>query len=63
MKGFKLSPLHLPPVKKVKVKRAHYRMILAASSCVALIAHYYIPDHEAKVAFALNLLFIIDPTV
>lgn len=63
MKGFKLSPVHLPPIKKVKVKRTHYRLMLFTASCVVLTAHHYIPEHDDKVAFALNLLFIIDPTV
>jgi hypothetical protein len=63
MKGFKLSKVHLPPVKRVKVKRTHYRLILFCSSCVLLVAHRYTPDYEAHVAWALNLLFIIDPTV
>lgn len=63
MKKFKLSPVHLPPIKRVKVKRSHYRVLLASCSCVVLIAHYYTPEHEAHVGLALNLLFVIDPTV
>jgi hypothetical protein len=63
MKGFKISPVHLPPIKKVKVKRTHYRLLLFTTSCVVLIAHHYVPEHDDKLAFALNLLFVIDPTV
>jgi len=63
MKGFKLSPLRLPPIKRVKVKRTHYRLTLFFISCVALTTHFYMPDFEAHLAFALNLLFIVDPTV
>ncbi len=67
MKGFKFSPMHLPPVKKVTVKRMHYRLLLLAASGVMLVVHYYAPDFESRygahLAFAVNLLFIIDPTV
>ena len=63
MKGFKLSPVHLPPIKRVKVKRTHYRLLLFTISCVVLIAHHYMPEHDAYYGFALNLLFVIDPTV
>lgn len=63
MKGFKISPVHLPPIKKVKVKRTHYRLLLFTISGVVLIAHHYAPDYDAHMAFAVNLLFIIDPTV
>lgn len=62
MQGFKFSPLKLPPIKKVKVKRSHYRMTLFAISCVGLAAHFTIPSYEVHLAFALNLLFIVDPT-
>lgn len=63
MKGFKLSPIHLPPIKKIKVKRAHYRMVLVLSSGAILVCAVYAPEHEMHVAFATNLLFALDPTV
>lgn len=62
MKGFKLSPLNLPPVRKVKVKRTHYRVLLGLFSMIVFAAHHYWPDYEVHLALALNALFVIDPT-
>lgn len=63
MKGFKLSPVHLPPIKRIQVKRTHYRVILACGSVVILVVHHYVPEHEAYVGLAVNLMFAFDPTV
>ncbi len=62
MKGFVMSTLHLPPIKKVKVKRTHYRVCLVLSSGLILVFHYHWPDYETHMAFAVNLLFAVDPT-
>lgn len=62
MKGFKLSPIHLPPIRRIKVKRTHYRAILGVASVLIFVAHAYIPDYEAHMALAVNMLFIVDPT-
>lgn len=61
MKGFHMVDLHCP-VKKVKVKRTHYRLILFSFSTVALYAHYYLPEHESHLAYLVNVLFVVDPT-
>lgn len=62
MKGFKMSTLHLPPIKKVQVKRRHYRVLLICCSAGIWVVHEYDPHHEMHVAFLTNLLFAIDPT-
>lgn len=58
-----MSDIHLPPVKKVQVKRRHYRLILICTSAGIWAAHEWAPEHEMHVAFLTNLLFAVDPTV
>ena len=62
MKGFKISPIHLPPVHKVRIKKRHYRLVLLVGSTAIVVVHYYAPNYEAHLGWALNILFIIDPT-
>lgn len=62
MKGFKLSPIHLPPLHRIKIRRTHYRMTLIFASGCIFMANRYAPAYEAHVAFATNFLFAIDPT-
>lgn len=63
MKGFNMSDLHFHPIKKVEVKRKHYRLVLVLSAGGIWIAHEFSPGHEMHVAFLTNLLFALDPTV
>lgn len=62
MRHFKMSKLHLPPVHRVKVRKTHYRLCLVMASGLILCFHYYWPDYESHMAFAVNLLFAVDPT-
>lgn len=57
-----MSNLHLPPVKKVQVKKSHYRVVLVCTAAGIWVAHEYHPDYEMHVAFLCNLLFAVDPT-
>lgn len=63
MKGFKISPIHLPPVHKIKVKRTHYRLILICAAGGVWICHELSPGYEMHVAFLTNALFALDPTI
>lgn len=63
MKGFKFSPIHLPPVHRVKVKRTHYRVILVTMSVVIWVCHEVSPGYEMHMVFLTNVLFALDPTV
>ena len=62
MRHFKMSPLHLPAVHKVKVRKVHYRACLAVTSVLILVFHFYLPEYEPHMALAVNLLFAVDPT-
>lgn len=62
MRDFRMSKLHLPPIKKVKVKRTHYRVCLVLTSGLILVFHYHWPEYESHMALAVNLLFAVDPT-
>jgi len=63
MKGFKLSKIHCPPIRKVKIKRHYYRTILIISAIGIWAVHEYNPHYEMHAAFLTNLLFALDPTV
>lgn len=63
MKGWHMSSVHLHPIKKIEVKRKHYRVILVVCAGGIWLTHEYFPDHEMHVAFLTNLLFAFDPTV
>lgn len=63
MKGFKLSPIHLPAATRIKVKKTHYKVILVVGSTLIVVVHHYYPQYEAHVSYALNILFIVDPSV
>jgi hypothetical protein len=56
-----MSPLHVNPIRKVKIRRIHFNVVLLLFSSGVLCAHYYFPQHEAHVGFATNLLFLMNP--
>ncbi len=60
---FKLVGGVLCPIRKVKVKKTHYRCLLMMAAGGIWMVHCYCPDYEMHVTFATNLLFAFDPTV
>jgi len=64
LKGFKTSPIKiLCPIRKVKVKKTHYKCLLILAATAIWGAHELVPYYEQQVIFMTNLLFIFDPTV
>lgn len=64
LRGTKWSPLRIQcPIRRVKVKKTHYKALLILASGAIWLAHHHMPDYEMHAVFATNLLFIFDPTV
>lgn len=64
LRGFKFSPIHvLCPIKRIKVRRLHYRVLLVTGGVVIYACHVYFPEFEIHVVVLVNTLFALDPTV
>lgn len=62
--NFKFSPLRvLCPVRRVKIRKFHYRILLVVGGVVIYCAHVYFPEFEIHVVVAVNTMFALDPTV
>lgn len=54
--------IHLVRIDPHKIRKTHYRRMVALMICTVTAAHYLIPDHEHLINLATNLLWLYDPT-